>query len=563
MIGEKAMRPLGWRYKHLKRYREIVQVLARHGFGNLIDQLELVPYLSLPRRLLRGTTPEPPLTAPERMRLAIEELGPTFIKFGQIMSTRPDLIPPRYIAQLVRLQDTVPPAPWEAIKEQLERELGSPLDELFASFEPEPVAAASLSQVHQATLPGGEEVVVKVQRPHIESTIAVDLEILLDLAHLIQERTPLGEIYDLVEIAEDFAFTLRNEMDYRQEGHNADRFRRNFANETALYIPKVYWDYTTQRVLTLERISGIKIDDIAALDAAGVDRRQVAKSAARIIIKEVLEDGFFHADPHPGNFFVMDEAVIGAMDFGMVGHLDRRDRENLVRLYIVSVQLDAEGIVEQLIRMGAAGHDVDRPGLQRDISRLLTKYHGLPLKEIRAREVVEEVMPIAFRYHLRLPSHLWLLGKTLAMMEGVGLQLDPDFDIFAVSQPYVRKFLWQMASPQTWGKRLLKTGSDWGELLADLPRRVSHLTDQLEEGDLQITLRIRELEALFIRLDRVGNRLAISVLLAAFIVSLALLMPSFLGGRQGWIFWLITLGFAAASVLGLWLLFSIWRSGRR
>ncbi|HID61641.1 MAG TPA: AarF/ABC1/UbiB kinase family protein, partial [Anaerolineae bacterium] len=421
----------------------------------------------------------------------------------------------------------------------------------------------SLAQVHQATLPGGEEVVVKVQRPDIEKTIEVDLEILFDLAHLIQERTPLGKIYDLVEIAEDFAFTLRNEMDYRREGHNADRFRRNFAGETALYIPKVYWDYTTQRVLTLERISGIKIDDIAALDAAGVDRRQVAKSAARIIIKEVLEDGFFHADPHPGNFFVMDEAVIGAMDFGMVGHLDQRDRENLVRLYIVSVQFDTEGIVEQLIRMGAASRDVDRLGLQRDIGRLLTKYHGLPLKEIRAREVVEEVMPIAFRHHLRLPSRLWLLGKTLAMMEGVGLQLDPDFDIFAVSQPYMRKFLWQTVSPRTWGRRLLKTGGDWSELLADLPRRVPRLIDQLEEGDLQFTLQLRELETFLSRLDRVGNRLAISVLLAAFIVSLALLMPSFLGGRQGWIFWLIALGFVAASVLGLWLLFSIWRSGRR
>lgn len=557
------MRPLQQRYKQVIRYREIVHVLARHGFGNLIDQLELVPYLSLPRRLFRGASPGPPLTAPERMRLAIEELGPTFIKFGQIMSTRPDLIPPRYIAQLVRLQDTVPPAPWETVREQLEQELDGSLDELFTSFVAEPVAAASLAQVHRATLLGGDEVVVKVQRPGIEETVEVDLEILFDLAHLIQERTPLGEIYDFVEITEGFAFTLRNEMDYRREGHNADRFRRNFAGETALYIPKVYWDYTTQRVLTLERISGIRIDDVAALDAAGLDRRQVAKSAARIIIKEVLEDGFFHADPHPGNFFVMDEAVIGAMDFGMVGYLDQRDRENLVRLYIVSVQLDTEGIVEQLIRMGATSRDVDQPGLQRDIGRLLNKYQGLSLKEIRAREVIEEVMPVAFRHHLRLPSRLWLLGKTLAMMEGVGLQLDPDFDAFAVSQPYVRRFLWQTVSPRTWGRRLLKSGGDWGELLADLPRRVPRLIDQLEEGDLQFTLRLREIEPLLDRLDRMGNRLAISVLLAAFIVSLALLMPSFLSSWQGWTFWLIAFGFVAASGLGLWLLLSIWRSGRR
>jgi ubiquinone biosynthesis protein len=537
-------------------------VLIKYGFGELVDQLGLVSYLSLPRRWLRRETSERPHpTTPERIRLAIEELGPTFIKFGQIISTRPDLIPPAYIAELTKLQDTVPPAPWEAVRQEIEEELGAPLGEIFASFEAEPVAAASLAQVHHAILPGGDEVVVKVQRPDIEETIETDLEILFDLARLLQERTPLGEIYDLPEIAEDFAVTLRAEMDYRREGRNADRFRRNFADEEYLYIPQVYWNYTTRRVIVFERISGIKIDDIEALDAAGLDRHRIALNSARIIIKEVLVDGFFHADPHPGNFFVMEGEVIGAMDFGMVGHLSRRLKEDLVRLFIVAVRLDSEGIVEQLIRMSAAQRRGDREGLRRDIERLLIKYQGLPLKEIRAREVVNEIMPIAYRHHLRLPSDLWLLGKTLGMMEGVGLKLDPDFDVFAVSQPYVNRFMRQMASPRAWGKKVVKGASDWGELFAALPRRIPHILDQVEGGEFEITLKVKEAERSLSKLDRIANRLSVSILVAAFIVGLALLLPTFIGNQVMWIIVPAGLVFIAASVLGLWLLYSIWRAG--
>ena len=550
--------------RHLYRYRQIIQVLIRHGFGGLVDQLGLLSTLSLPRRLLHREAEGPPLSLPEHTRLAIEELGPTFIKLGQILSTRPDLIPPAYIRELSKLQDAVPPAPWETIKSRIEMELGGPIEDIFASFEVEPVAAASLAQVHGAILPSGEEVIVKVQRPGIEDVIAVDLEILFDLARLIQERTPLGRLYDLPEIAEEFAYTLRAEMDYRREGRNADRFRANFADEPYLYIPKVYWNYTTERVLVLERIHGIKIDDIEALDAAGVDRHQLALNAARIIIKEVLEDGFFHADPHPGNFFVMEGAVIGAMDFGMVGYLNQHMREELVRLYIVTISLDSERIMDQLIRMGALEHRVDRRGLRRDLDLLLLKYYGLPLKEIRAQEMMEEVIPLAFRHHLRLPSELWLLGKTLAMMEGVGLKLDPDFNIFEVSQPYVRRLIWQIASPWVWGKRLAQGASDWSELLASLPRQIPRLLEQVEQGELQLTMSLRESKGVLRKLDRIANRLAVSILAASLIIGLALMISAFrLGEQKGVGFWLVIAGFIAASILGLWLLFSIWRSGQQ
>ncbi|MFQ6100185.1 MAG: ABC1 kinase family protein [Anaerolineae bacterium] len=548
--------------RHFQRYREIAQVFVRHGFGELVDLLELQPYLALPRRLLRRRRQAaPPLGAPRRLRLALEELGPTFIKLGQILSTRPDLLPPAYVAELVKLQDTVPPEPWEPIRAQIEAELGAPLEELFAAFEPVSIAAASLAQVHAATLPDGSQVVVKVQRPNIQTTIKTDLEILFDLARLLQARTQLGEIYNLPEIVEEFTTTLRAELDFYREGRNADRFRANFADEAYLYIPQVYWDFTTHRVLVLERINGIKIDDIEALDAGGYDRHRVALHAARMIIKEVLEDGFFHADPHPGNFLIMPGEVIGAMDFGMVGHLSHRLRTDLVRLYIVAVQMDEEGIVDQLVRMGVVSGAVDRAGLQRDVTRLLRKYYGLPLGAVRAREAIEEAMPVAFRHHLRLPSELWLLGKTLAMMEGVGLKLAPDFDIFAFSEPYVRRFMWQMASPRVWGPTLLKGAGDWADLLGLIPRIGSQLLTRVERGELEITLSHKELDQALARLDRLANRLSLSVLLAAFIVGLALLVPAFnLAQRWGLATILVIVGFIAASLLGLWLIFSIWRS---
>jgi len=551
--------------RHFQRYREIAQVFIRHGFGELADALELLPYLALPRRLLRrGRPAAPPLGAPQRLRLALEELGPTFIKLGQILSTRPDLLPPAYIAELVKLQDAVPPAEWEPVRAQIEAELGAPPEELFTAFEPIPIAAASLAQVHTATLSDDTQVIVKVQRPNIETTIETDLEILFDLARLLQARTPLGELYDLPEIAEEFAATLRAELDFYREGRNADRFRANFADEPYLYIPQVYWDFTTRRVLVLEHISGIKIDDIEALDAAGYDRYHIALHAARMIIKEVLEDGFFHADPHPGNFVVMPGEVIGAMDFGMVGHLSHRTRTDLIRLYIVAVQMDEEGIVDQLIRMGVVRGALDRAGLRRDVARLLRKYHGMPLGAVRAREVVEEVMPIAFRHHLHLPSELWLLGKTLAMMEGVGLKLAPGFDIFAVSEPYVRRFMWQMASPRVWGPPLVKGASDWAELLSLIPRIGSQLLIRAERGELEVTISHKELGQALVRLDRLANRLSISVLLAALIVGLALLVPTFnLAQQWGLATVLVSAGFVGASLLGLWLIFSIWRSGRK
>jgi ubiquinone biosynthesis protein len=546
--------------RHLHRYREIVEVLVRHGFSAMVTQLNLDRRLDLPHRLFRR---EPPaeISPAEHLRLALEELGPTFVKLGQMLSTRPDLIPPAYIAELSHLQDDVPAVPWEVIKPHLEAELGQPIDCFFGSFEPSPLAAASLGQVHAATLPDGVEVVVKVQRPHIETTIELDLDLLQDLAQLAQEHTALGEIYDLVEVAEDFAATLRAELDYLREGRNADRFRTSFVDEPNLHIPHIYWDYTTRRVLVMERIEGIKIDDVAALEAAGYDRRRIALTCARMIVKEMLVDGFFHADAHPGNFAVMAGEVVGAMDFGKVGYLDQRNRSDLVRLYIAAVQLEVADLVEQLIRMGVVGYRLDRRALERGLGRLLQKYQGLPLQEIRLGPMIEEIMTIAFRHHLHFPSNLWLLGQTLAMMEGIGLKLDPDFDIFAVSEPYVRRLQRQLWLPSEWAPQFMRSTIALADLLSRLPQQAAHLLEQTERGKLGVQVHTPDLSPAMGRLDRMVNRLAMSILVAAFIIALARLIPTLdLSWPWGWFTWFVATTFALVNLLGLWLLWKIWRS---
>jgi ubiquinone biosynthesis protein len=556
--------------RHWQRYREIAQILLRHGFDQLIDLLELAPFVSLPARWLRQRRAGEDWSAPQRLRHALEELGPTFVKLGQILSTRPDLIPPDYLAELAKLQDSAPPFPSASARTLLESEFGKPVSELFVSFDDAPIAAASLGQVHRAVLPGGERVVVKVQRPHIEQTINTDLEILFDLAGLAQARTPLGEIYDLSEIAEDFAETLRGELDYQREGRHADRFRRNFADDDAIYIPRVYWEYTTRRILVLEEIQGIKIGDLVALDAAGIDRHQLALESARLIVKQVFVDQFFHADPHPGNFYVIStgegtKARIGAMDFGMVGWIDTRTREHLLRLMLGIVKQDVEGLVDEFLRMGVIDWGIsDRKRLERDLRRILNRYRGLPLKEWRARDLMNEVTPIAFRHHLRFPSELWLLVKTLSMLEGIGRQLDADFDLVGVAEPYARRLYLESVSPREVSQRALASLGEWGEELILLPQQLRRVVERMERGALPVVVRDEGRAAQLDRWDRMASRLAASILIAAFIVAVSLLLP--LLASDPWRILaavLIILAFANATALTVWMIISTWPSRSR
>jgi ubiquinone biosynthesis protein len=490
-------------------------------------------------------------------RLALEELGPTFVKLGQLLSTRPDLLPPRYINELSKLQDTVPPVSWASIHLLLQEEYGEAPENLFYHIDHEPIAAASLAQVHAAILQDGERVVIKAQRPNITKIITRDLDVLSDIAERLQV-TLFGKTYDLAGVADEFAFTLWNELDYRREGNNADRFRRNFAKEPTLYIPKIYWDLSTPRVLVMERISGIKIDEVDLIKEAGYDPHQLALNAAHIIIKEILDDGFFHADPHPGNLIVMPNNVIGAMDFGMVGYLNDNDRLNLIRLYTATVEIDVDSFIELIIQMGGADAEVDRIRLARDVERILNQYAGTPLKDVRVNDLMDVVQSIMFRYHLRLPSNYWLLAKTLVLMEGVGLRLDPSFDVFEVSKQYARDLTWKLLLPnRKMLQGMLRRSKDWSDLLTRFPRTTSRLLSKAESGDL-FQLTIKDLNRILSEFDRLVTRLAISLMLSAIIIGMAMLTPLFSNGSL--VQWLILLGFVSIFVLGVWFLISLIRS---
>ena len=539
--------------RHLQRYRQILTVFTRHGFGFMLAHLPTEPLW------LRDLYPFPRPEAtslPFHFRRALEELGPAFVKLGQVLSTRPDLLPPSYIAELALLQDKVQPVAWEEIEAILKAELDRPLEEVFTEIHTVPLASASLAQVHLARLTTRERVALKVQRPNILKTLRTDLEIIHDLAGYVQNHTPLGQVYDLVEIAEDFADTLRRELDYEAEGRNADRFRESFRAEDEVHIPLIYWDYTTKRLLVLEYIEGIKIDQIEALDAAGCDRYAVATNAARMIIQEVLQDGFFHADPHPGNFIVMENNVIGAMDFGMVGHLSRADRVNLIRIYNVAVEMNAEGVTEELIHIGAASFDVDRRTLARDLQRLLHHYSGMALKEMRFEEVLEDVMPVVFAHRLKLPANYWLLAKTLAMMEGIGLRLAPDFDIFEFSSPYVTKLILSTIVPdRRWVSDTIRRGMVWGDFLNELPHAGQLLLDRLERREpLKLSLDERNLQVI----DRLVTRAALSLIVTGMIVALAWLVPAVAGAA-----WVVraavVISFLIALLIGAGILWSIVR----
>jgi ubiquinone biosynthesis protein len=554
---------LRFRPRYLKRYRKIADVLVRHGFGALVAQLGLDQALDLRQRL--APPPEQPVTrktAAVHLREAITELGPTYIKFGQIASTRPDMLPPEFINELAGLQDQVPPAPWVEIQAVIEAELGRPLAQLFLVVDPTPIASASLGQVYAALLPDRTEVIVKVQRPNIEQTIETDLAILTDLARLAQERLPGAAAMDPVGIVREFAESLRNELDYRSEARNADRLRANFAKENYLRVPKVYWEYTTRHIEVQERMRGIKINDYPALVAAGYDRDRLAMNAAKALIKQVMVDGFFHADPHPGNLLILPGEVIGLIDFGSVGSLDQTDRSYLVRLWIAVIRLDAEGVTDQLLRMGIAGPQTDQVGLTRDLRRMLRKYAGLPLKEIVASEVLNSVQPLIYEYRLNVPTDYWLLIKTLVTMEGVGKALAPGFDVFAASGPYVQRFVLQMALPQSWAPGLVRQATGWLTFVSLFPRQATRVMGRLEASDVEVRVQVPEMRQATRESSSSTNRTVMAILIGAMVIALALLLPALNLDIWPWnvATWLIVIGFVFVVVVAFWLIISILRS---
>ncbi len=487
----------------------------RRGLGYLLDGVALEHVRSVERGLRGGARPEPSQTPAERLRLALEELGPTFIKLGQIVSTRPDLLPPEYRFELAKLQDAAPHVSEGVAREAIELELGSSMDRIFGSFDFEPLAAGSIGQAHAATLLDGTEVVVKLRRPGAVEQVTEDLEILRNFAYQASRRWETGARYDLVGLADEFAQTLRAELDYLQEGRNAERIATSFAGNADAQIPRVFWETTTSRVITLERIHGLKITDAVALDAATIDRRALVERATRVMAKMVFEDGFFHADPHPGNYFVQADGRIGIIDFGMVGSLDDRLRDQLGMLVLALMRGDPGRAARILLALGTAAAPVDRSRLTDDLSRAMSRYRGVRLGDIALGTISGDLLNIARAHGLTLPRDLALLSKAFIEEEGVAAELDPEFRLIEAVAPYASRHLAAELSPAALAKRMERLGLDIAELGVDLPGQLHRVLEHLTADGLEVHLRQAELEELMIRGERLGNRIAASVVAAA------------------------------------------------
>lgn len=555
----------GRKFRHLQRYRDIAKAFTRNGFGFLIKELGLPDLLTGTRIGLKERQDARSRSIGERIRFFLEELGPTFVKIGQIASTRPDLLPPDIIEELIKLQDQVPPFPMEEVLQVIETELGEPFDSLFAEFQETPMAAASIGQVHLARLHSGERVAVKIQRPHIRAIIETDLEILENLARLAEHRLAWAAKYQVSDMVYELAQSLRAELDYMNEGRNAERMAKPFARDPHVRFPVIYWDYTSGNVLTMDYLVGIKTTDADALEELGYERKLIAERIARLIFQQIFGEGFFHADPHPGNIIVLPDQVIGLIDFGMVGKLTPMMKYHFGSLVIALRRNSTEGVIKAINGIGIIPDDVDMDALRNDIDELRDKYYDVPLSRLSLGETVTDLLSVAYEHRIRIPSDLTLLGKTLLTLEGVVTSLDPAFSIVSVAEPFGRKLFAERFSPRNLTENAWNQFTEYSELLLEIPTKLRELFGMLKKGKLHLDISVSELDTLMKKLDQISNRLSFSIVLLSFsIIMVGLIIGSSLG-RQSTLLWdfpVIEIGFCVATLMFVFLLFSIFRSGR-
>jgi len=552
------------RYAHLQRLRRIANVLAKHGFGYFIDQLGFSGLLG------RGDGREKiHLSRGERLRLALEELGPTFIKLGQFLSTRPDIVPRDIVKELSLLQDRVTPFATEKVYEILREELGEGWEEIFASFDPEPLAAASLGQVHLATLAGGQRVILKVQRPEVARVIHTDLEILHYVAQVAQRHSVYGQIYDFVAMAEEFSRALKQELDYTAEGRNADRLRQALRDEEGVYVPRVYWEYTTGRVLTMEFVEAVKIGDLEELGRRGYSRRRIAENLVRAFYRQVLVGGVFHGDPHPGNLAVLPGERVVLMDFGVVGTLSEEHRREISRLVLGMVRRRSRDVVRSMVNLGTVPPDLDMKALRREIDMLRQKYLAVPLKDIKLGPAIDELVEVAFRFRIRMPAEFTLLAKTLLSLEGLITALDPDLSFIQLSTPYIWELVRRRYQPREVWRAVEENLGAYLDIAFELPLQVHRVLSRLSRGDLTVKLEHQDLRSLFRHLEAAVNKLSLSLILLAFSIIMAGLIISaglgalpLTGSRFFFRLPVLEIGSVIAVVLFTWLLSIILRGGR-
>lgn len=559
--------------RDLSRLHDIAAVLIRYGFGDLVARMGLNHALERAGQILHhGPTPEHAhLPAPMRVRQALEELGPTFVKLGQVLATRVDLFEPEWITEFGKLQDNAPPVPYAEISQQLQEDLGAAPESLFAAFDPAPLAAASIAQVHRARLEDGSEVIVKVRRPGIRPVIEADLRWMMRLAELAESESPELRSFRPKEVVRQFSLSLRRELDFAIECRNAEHIALNFANysgqsdvipdEPIIVIPRVYWQWTGERVCVQEYIDGIPGRRLDAVDQAGLDRKTLARRGARAVLKMIVEDGFFHADPHPGNVFYLPDNRIAFIDFGMVGRLTEERREQLIRLLLGLVQHEPKRVLDVLLDWTGDGAQ-DETGLTLEIETFLDQYHGVALKQLRIGAMLSDMVAILRQHQLMLPSDMAILVKAFISLEGMGRELDPDFDIAGEAMPMLEHALRARYTPASLAKRGWRAVMEALTLISGLPHDLSRLLRAARRGRLEIHIEIAHLKHVGNQLDGAVNRLSVGLIVAALIIgsSIVMTVPDTLK-IFGLPFFGLT-GIICAAIGGLWLLLSIWRSNR-
>ncbi len=548
--------------RRLMRLRQVAQVLAKYGFGRLFDQMRIWEHLNIERRIFRRRHREfDHLSVPERLRFALEELGPTFVKLGQVLSTRPDLIPQEYILELEKLQRNVAPITFDAARQTVESELGRPITEIFTSFEERQVAAASLAQVHRATLKSGDVVAVKIQRPGAADVIEIDLEIMHNIAGLMERYIDEARLMNAVGMVREFSTNLRKELDLRVEANNMRRSAHNFAGDETVHVPEVYKELCTKRVLVMEYIDGINISETERLAAEGYDLTVIARRGVDIALKSTFEHGFFHADPHPGNIFVLPDNVICLLDYGMMGVISTRQRESMAKLAAGIINRDEKGMTRSLEGLVEAQDAVNVEKLEADMSDLAQQYDYLPLEDIRLGTLLNEVVKLLVHHRLRLQTNLIWLFKAVTTIEDVAHNMDANFDMIECARPYVQRVLRRRVNPIRQIRELYLPTLDLIDFVKEFPYAARDIIRQLREGRLRIEYEHIGLEPVRRTLDHAANRMALAIVIAALVIGSSLVVLSRVPPLVADISIIGIVGYVIAWAFGLWLVFSILRSG--
>jgi len=564
MLSIRKIGVFGRTYRHLNRYRQILTILFRYGFGDLVETLNIDQYIEIglqviskkPRRRLEK------ISRARRVRMIFEELGSTFIKLGQVLSARPDLIAPDFIKELSQLQDDVPPFGFAAAREIIESELKKPLTSLFESIEAVPLASASIAQVHKARLPDGEVVAVKVQRPGIRKMVEVDIEIMLHLATLAERHVAELSFHQPVRIVQEFAKTLEKELDFTIEAVSMERVARNFLSDATLYVPKVYQELTTDRILVIEHVDGIKISKIEQLDQSGCDRRTITRRGADILLRQIFDHGFFHADPHPGNIFVLPQNVICLLDFGMVGTVDRGTREDFVELVDSVLNQDESRTVNVLLRLTSWEKEPDLRELKKDVSAFIGQHLYKTLKEIELGKLLHQLLEISSVHQLRIYPDIFLMMKAIVTVEGVARYLDPDFDMLEQAAPFIRRVKLARFTPKRIERDLADIAGQALRFIKDFPGDILEITRLIKQRNLSLRHNVEGLDKMLHTHDQISNRIAFAIIIGALIIGSAMIVisntpPLFYG-----ISLIGIIGFLAAAVMGVWLLIAIIKKGR-